>query len=69
MSDGFYMKAGLQAFLGSTKNTQHILLERYSAAYTMKAPKVRNMHDIQRNHRCPVIAAFHQSTRPKFMQA
>jgi hypothetical protein len=64
----------LQAFLGRTKHKQHILFETYSAAYTKKALKVRNMHHIQLNHRSPAIAhSIHKpgqaSTRPRFMQA
>jgi hypothetical protein len=50
--------ASLQAFVGGPKHKQHISFERYSAAYTKKASKVRNMHHIQLNHRSPTIAAF-----------
>jgi len=60
---------GLQAFLGGTKHTQHILFERHSAAYTMKASKVRNMHHIQLNHRSPAIVGFHSSTSPRLIPA
>jgi hypothetical protein len=45
------------------------LFERFSAAYTKKVSKVRNINNIQLNHRSPAIAVFHPSTRPKFMQA
>ena len=45
----------------------HVFFERFSAAYTKRASQVRNMHHIQRNHRCPAIAVFHPLTRPRLM--
>jgi hypothetical protein len=62
-------QAGRLAFLSGTKHNQHILFEKYSAACTKKASKVRNMHRHQLNYRNSAITVFHPTTRLKLMQA
>jgi hypothetical protein len=52
-----------------TKPKQNILFERFSAAFTKKVSKVRNINHIQLNHGSPAIAVFYPSTRPRLMQA
>jgi hypothetical protein len=78
LSGGFQMRAGpglqafpagLQAVLGGTKPKQNILFERFSAVYTKKVSKARNINHIQLNHRSPAIAVFYPLTRPRLMQA
>jgi len=56
-------------FSWRTKPKQNILFERFSAAFTKKVSKVRNINHIQLNHPSPAIAIFHPSTRPRLMQA
>jgi len=83
LSGGFQMRDGPGSFswrpggvswrLGGvswrTKPKQNILFERFSAAFTKKVSKVRNINHIQLNYRSPAIAVFHPSTRPMLMQA
>jgi len=64
---GFTGRPG--GFSWRTKPKQNILFERFSAAFTKKVSKVRNINHIQLNHRSPAIAVFHPSTRPRLMQA
>jgi len=56
-------------FSWRTKPKQNILFERFSAAFTKKVSKVRNINHIQLNHRSPAIVVFHPSTKPRLMQA
>jgi len=69
-SAGSSRGAGLAAFSWRpagfswwTKSQQNILFERFSAAFTKKVSKVRNISHIQLDHSSPSIALFHQSTR------
>jgi hypothetical protein len=55
-------------FSWRTKPKQNILFERFSAAYTKKVSKVRNINHIQLNHCSPAIVVFHPSTRPRLTQ-
>jgi len=48
---------------------QNILFERFSAAFTKKVSKVRNINHIELNHRSLAIAVFHPATRPRLMHA
>ena len=46
-----------------------ILFEEFSAAFTNKVPKVRNINYILLNYSSLAIPGFHQSTRPRLVQA
>jgi hypothetical protein len=52
-----------------TQPKQHILFERFSAAFTKKVSKVQNRNHIQLNHRNPTIAVVHPSTGLRHLQA